>query len=229
MADKQSPSGHSGGTADFLAQWKVNSVEQLKSKIKDVDDFQRTPLHCALEFEADVKTITYLLKNGADPNAQDDNGDTPLHYAAQNGNIEVVKLLLKNKADPNIINTFAKTPLAEINAKNAEHPLELYEVLIKAGAVGCFWEPLDMMTEDQKTALIRLGTKHYTRTERDSQNNTLLHWAAHFGMNEEVTSLLAAGAPTKTKNKKGKTAADVAKDAEHHSISSAILNAKKST
>jgi len=42
-----------------------------------------------------------LLKNGANPNQEDDKGITSLHLSAYKGQDDNVEILLKHKADPN--------------------------------------------------------------------------------------------------------------------------------
>ena len=42
-----------------------------------------------------------LLANKADVNAKDNDGSTPLHWAALDGHKDVAELLLANKADVN--------------------------------------------------------------------------------------------------------------------------------
>ena len=44
-------------------------------------------------------------------NAQDADGDAPLHGAAQYGDVEILNLLLDKGADPNIKNRLGGTPL----------------------------------------------------------------------------------------------------------------------
>lgn len=56
-------------------------------------------LHEAAE-AGDVDRITELIEGGADPNALDDDGHTPLHLAAQ-GELGCVKALLQHGADVN--------------------------------------------------------------------------------------------------------------------------------
>jgi ankyrin repeat protein len=57
--------------------------------------------------------VKLLLDKDADPNTKEDvGGETPLHYATENGHQEVVKLLLDKDADPNIReNRSGATPL----------------------------------------------------------------------------------------------------------------------
>ena len=55
-------------------------------------------LHEASE-DGDEKKVDQFLKNGADVNAKDEYGYTPLSCAASRGHEKVVELLLKNKAD----------------------------------------------------------------------------------------------------------------------------------
>ena len=44
-------------------------------------------------------------------NLKDVSGDTPLHWAAYNGHVEIARLLLQNGADVNAINNVGSTPL----------------------------------------------------------------------------------------------------------------------
>ena len=43
-----------------------------------------------------------LLEVGANPNLQDENGITALHYASERGHAKVTKFLLDSGADPNV-------------------------------------------------------------------------------------------------------------------------------
>ncbi len=70
----------------------------------------RAELHDAAK-KGDVKRVRKLLEEGANPNARDENDNTPLHWAAPWGHVDVVKLLLEHGADPNIKNKYGNTPL----------------------------------------------------------------------------------------------------------------------
>ena len=72
-----------------------------------------TPLHSAST--ADV--VAALVEAGANPNARDEYGITPLHWAAANRTAEVVTALLEAGADPKARNSAGKLPFdwAETN------------------------------------------------------------------------------------------------------------------
>jgi ankyrin repeat protein len=55
--------------------------------------------------------VERLLARGADVTAQDSDGDTPLHGAAETGNVEIVRMLLDKGANPNVKNQQGGTPL----------------------------------------------------------------------------------------------------------------------
>jgi ankyrin repeat protein len=85
---------------------------------------------------ADVKAV---LAKGANPNAQDLSGNTPLQMAAIYGNVEAAEVLIEAKAQVNLANKYGNSPLmwaagnghtelvkfliqnkADVNAKNNE-------------------------------------------------------------------------------------------------------------
>jgi ankyrin repeat protein len=52
-----------------------------------------------------------LLDAGADPNARDDAGRTPLHFAAQEGATDAVRLLIDHGAEVDSVDRYGNTPL----------------------------------------------------------------------------------------------------------------------
>ncbi|PNH06520.1 Ankyrin repeat domain-containing protein 11 [Tetrabaena socialis] len=60
---------------------------------------------------ADTSHVQQLINHGADVNAHDNNGWTPLHTAAYHGQEEIVRILLAASADVNARNKAEETPL----------------------------------------------------------------------------------------------------------------------
>lgn len=76
-----------------------------------IDRYGRTPLHYAA-LASDAEGVRTLLKDGADPDAPDDNGWTPLHFAAQAGSVPVAEALLSAAADVDPRDSNGNTPLS---------------------------------------------------------------------------------------------------------------------
>ncbi|ELU10546.1 hypothetical protein CAPTEDRAFT_60358, partial [Capitella teleta] len=67
-----------------------------------------------------LNVVKLLIQNGAHVNEKGMNGETPLHYAADNVNTSIAGLLLSNKADLNARNIYAVTPLHSAIKQNIE-------------------------------------------------------------------------------------------------------------
>ena len=69
------------------------------------------PALSAYVWRDEKASVEKLLARGADVNLQDNDGDTALHGAAENGNVEIMRLLLDKGANPNTKNKVGGTPL----------------------------------------------------------------------------------------------------------------------
>lgn len=92
-------------------------IDYVFNKILDKPIPNYTNLHLAilqtrnrLVGEEDIDTIKKLLEEGADPNAKDFQGNTPLHLAKKYGDKKIFQLLLSKGADPSIKNKSGKIP-----------------------------------------------------------------------------------------------------------------------
>lgn len=136
----------------------------------------------------DLNAVQKLLDQGTDPNVQDEQKRTPLHYAAEHGNSEIIELLFSKDAEPDVYNIDGNAPLhlAVLNDR-----LDAVKELLENGA-----DP-DVQNED---------------------GNTPLHLAASIGNLEIIKELLEDGADPDEQNDDGKTPADLASESEKGEI-----------
>jgi uncharacterized protein len=108
-----------GNTLLLLAiQYKAHDcMEQLIRIGADVNARNYSgscALHYACHFETfNQQTIRMLISNGAKPNFAEEaaqGGLTPLHYAAETGNVETCKFLVSKGADPSKRDAYGRTP-----------------------------------------------------------------------------------------------------------------------
>lgn len=70
-----------------------------KATARDITIHGTTLLHLALH-TSNLKMMRFLVQEGGDVNAQDEDGDTPLHWAlARDNRFEIARLLIENGAD----------------------------------------------------------------------------------------------------------------------------------
>lgn len=89
-----------------------------------------TALHIVTR-RRDLTWLNYLIAHGANVNAADDHGRTPLEAAINVGWREGAEFLLEQKASPDVSNDAGETPLIfAVHRKD----LQLIKALVKAGA-----------------------------------------------------------------------------------------------
>jgi hypothetical protein len=139
-----------------------------------------------------------LISGGADVNAAQGNGTTPLHWAAYRGDEELVAALLAGGAEADVGNDYGSTPLAEAaNVANAA----IVEMLLEAGA-----DP-ESPNGDGQTALmvaVRTGVVDVARplvrhgadvnARERWRGQTALMWAAGMNLPDMAEFLIASGA-----------------------------------
>ncbi|KXZ43351.1 hypothetical protein GPECTOR_93g621 [Gonium pectorale] len=145
-----------------------------------------------------------MIKEGADPDVNDEDKRTPIHNAASKGHPEVVKELLAAGADVKAATRGGRSPFY---AAASYGRLEVVKVLLAAGA------DVNAATPDKRTPLHAAASNGHLEvvTEllaagadvnaADNAAWTPLHDAASKGHLEVVKDLLAAGADVKTATK----------------------------
>ena len=141
-------------------------------------------LHVAAEWGH--REVAIYLDHGADMNARDKDGFTPLHAAAQTGHLPLVDLLILRGADLNLGSNQGVTPL--ILAAQKGH-LEIVKLLVEKGAV------VDQPANDGYLNVAKLlVNKGADIHQASNQGLTPFQVAALCGQNEVADYLMSKGA-----------------------------------
>ena len=109
--------------------------------VNSTDEWGFTALH-GVAGEEHYDVATYLIDNGANVNAKNDEGIAPLHLAAWP---RMVELLVSRGADVDVLDETGRTPLI-VHAEEAEH-CDVMMALLRRGA------DADAADDDGNTAL----------------------------------------------------------------------------
>ena len=102
-----------------------------------------------------LKIMKKLIKLGADVNAHDINGFTPLHYAVLHCNEGMVTVLLKHGANPNSESRDSVKPLSILTSANTETEMKVIDILIQYDSRLTDKEEIDKL----RTSVETHGTK----------------------------------------------------------------------
>ena len=108
----------------------ITLLADTTTKLEARNSKGRTPLHCVTSY----KIVKDLLAAGANINALDKNGDTPLHVAILTQRVPVVQVLLQSGADVTLKNSYkGDTPLHIAVDPSCRHAT-MVQLLMKSGA-----------------------------------------------------------------------------------------------
>lgn len=96
-----------------------------------IDGSNQSKLLMAAVHSSQTSTVAFLLRNGANPNCEDQIRGNVLSLAAANGHVKIIKLLLDHGAKINVGDRFGSTPL--LQAASAGNP-DAVALLLRHGA-----------------------------------------------------------------------------------------------
>jgi ankyrin repeat protein len=197
-------SAHDGDVAR-VTEYLLGGKGAVQDRFEEGGCSGCTLLHYAAgDTQGRVAVAKLLVERGADVNAVESHGLTPLHVACVNQNPEVVRLLLANGAAVNGQDQTGNTPLIMAAAHVKEKPTWIFTPV---GAVATS-QRAPGPSEVIVTALLDARADIEGRTKK---GNTALHIAAYKGHGALVALLLARGADRGALNLDGVTPLMLAK------------------
>ena len=166
------------------------------------------PLHMACS-RSNIETVQLLMDHGADINAVNKYGQTPLHTAAGGDDDcpDLCKLLVKHGTKINAVDEDGNQPLQlACHQDHIETVKFLFSQGADANAVNKHGQtPLHAAARGKKD-LCKLLVKHGTKVDAvDEDGNQPLHLACHQDYKETVKFLFSQGADANAVNKHGQT------------------------
>jgi len=177
---------------------RAGDVSKMRELLETGADIQETvvgntALHYAV-FYSHINAVQFLVEEaGANINAQNLSGQTPLNWAVERNNMELTSLLLEYGADPDIVD---KTGATAMHKAAGSGNFEIIKLLVEKGTA------INVVTKDTL--------------------QTALSEASANGKTEVVKFLLENGADHSLKNNQGKTSLQRAA-AKNHVETVAVL------
>ncbi len=210
---------------DLRSVTKYLQRNSLLAHIKN--DKNQTPLHYAMDQE-NPDIVKFLVKEGANINAQDFLGRTPLHYVIKGNDLEKAKLLIAHGAVINVKNNDGQTPLhyaLEANPKMAKILVDYCATKSVPNKKGRDSASIRrILTLRHATVFYDIQENNFQRFERfihknpylvfirNKQGQTPLHIAIKLNRLDMVKLLIEKGAEVNAKDFFDKTPLDFAVD-----------------
>ena len=204
------------------AKQLIWSSADVNTPIKTNIDPVTTQLHYAT-MKKDVHRMRWLINHGANCNARDSHGNTPLIWAVTwhsqtrfEDRPDIVEVLINGGASVDVRNSFEFTPFllaVRDGFCQSVEKLIVREASIEARINSCGWGALYLAVIVQNLRMIKMSIIH--KINMDSKDgytkNTPLHEACHDGFKDVVALLVKFGADINVPNRKDKTALQLLK------------------
>ena len=158
--------------------------------------------------DGDVGSVKAALKRGAQVNAKDRHGRSPLHFASKKGNVEVMELLLEHGAQVNVEDGGRRSPL-HIASRKAN--ICAMKVLLEHGAQVDLLDiysrsPLHAASRKRSVEVVKLLLDHEAEVNLiDMYDVSSLYIASKKGNIKVVKALLERGAQVDLRDWKGRS------------------------
>jgi ankyrin repeat domain-containing protein 50 len=209
---------------DIVAQFLIEAGATINTEYGSLGG---SPLHCAAIYGKE-RMAEILVEAGADVDAQDCRGSTPLHDAAlySHNGPRIPEILLENGASVNTVNNAGQTALHVVidSWEDEDAASSIMLRLLEAGADGDVEDaegmtPLFLALERSELGAVALLLRYGVGTEgTNPEGKTALHLAAETGNESLAQVLLASGTNVEARDHSGKTAIEIAAASGHKAI-----------
>lgn len=221
-----------GKTPLFNAATKsdIDLLRMLINAGSDVNHASKTgetPLFVVVGGDRSGECAALLLDRGADVSRTDLRNSTPLHMAANHGDVACVELYLEHEADMEAVDSAGRTALWLATTRGHQN---IVRILLFWGA------SVDMMDDEGRTVLsiaAAQGNSEVVRLlldrgldeqHRDNSGRVPLHYAALEGHSEVCETLLEAGAKVDEIDNDGRTALMLSTQNGHINVISTLID-----
>lgn len=212
---------HNGKTARYYA----TSDDVMIFFMSEIQNYSALLFQYARE--GSMKEISFLLGEGMNIDAQDDNGQTALMMAITFGQTKLAKFLIKNGTSLTLQNNEGKTASDVAHDYQETEILGFIQYFLKTVEEKVVYHILETGSLPAISELIELHNDTFNLNYKDSLDNSFLMMAASVGNAEIVRYFKKLGLSIGEVNKQGYMAALLAYDDGNEDLASELLGTEE--